>query len=40
MLVGSGGSGGVVSKGVRVLSVNGGFEGPKGIGPIGMLKSY
>src|SRR5277367_327281 len=40
MFAGSGGSGGVVSKGVRVLSVKGGLEGPRGIGPIGMVKSY
>src|SRR5271163_3413446 len=40
MFAGSGGSVGVVSKGVRVLSVKGGLNGPAGIGPIGTVKSY
>ena len=40
MLAGSGGSGGLVLNGVRVLSMNGGLNGPDGIGPIGTLISY
>src|ERR1700735_2190145 len=41
MAGGSGGSGGVVSYGVRVLIAKGGFRGePRAIGPIGMLTSY
>jgi len=34
MFVGNGSSAGVVSYGVRVLSVKGGLKGPAGIGPI------
>ena len=40
MFGGSGGSGGVVSYGVRVLRVKGGLNGPKGMGPTGTLTSY
>jgi len=40
MFGGSGGSGGVVSNGVRVFRVKGGLDGPGGMGPIGTLRSY
>jgi hypothetical protein len=40
MFAGSGGSGGLVSYGVRVFSVNGGLKGPAAMGPIGTLTSY
>src|SRR5580693_1184054 len=40
MFAGSGGSGGLVLNGVRVLSVKGGLKGPAGMGPIGTLTSY
>jgi hypothetical protein len=37
IFAGSGGSGGLVSYGVRVLSAKGGLNGPGGMGPIGTL---